>query len=151
MTEPCHNDIITLVDVHPTYDVFKWLDSWITFSNRPELKAIYINHKMCHQQWNQRSLLKTSHLFQHLQTTRPSSMIQMSSRRRAVVKCPLECALFVNKKAHLSITGINRYYIKSASATMGTRRQGNGFNRILTIFYNSSGTAGCVCLYYWNS
>jgi hypothetical protein len=56
----------------------------------------------------------------------------------------MECALFVNKKAHLSITGINRYYIKSASATMGTRRQDNGFNRIATIFYDGSGTAVCA-------
>ncbi len=71
-------------------------------------------------------------------------MVPMSSRRRAVVEFPMECALFVNKKAHLSITGINRYYIKSASATMGTRRQDNGFNRIATIFYDSSGTAVCT-------
>jgi hypothetical protein len=71
-------------------------------------------------------------------------MAPMSSRRRAVVEFPMECALFVNKKAHLSITGINRYYIKSASATMGTRRQDNGFNRIATIFYGGSGTAVCA-------
>jgi hypothetical protein len=71
-------------------------------------------------------------------------MAPMSSRRRAVVEFPMECALFVNKKAHLSITGINRYYIKSASATMGTRRQDNGFNRIATIFYDGSGTAVCA-------
>jgi hypothetical protein len=55
----------------------------------------------------------------------------------------MECALFVNKKAHLSITGISRYYIKSASATMGTRRQDNGTNMISTIFYDSSGMAVC--------
>jgi hypothetical protein len=67
----------------------------------------------------------------------------MSSRRRAVVEFPMECSLFVNKKAHLSLTGINRYCIKSASATMGTRRQENGFNRISTIYYDSSGTAVC--------
>ena len=52
--------------------------------------------------------------------------------------------LFVNKKARFSITGSNHFYIKSASATMGTRRHGNGFNRIATIFYESSGTAVCA-------
>jgi hypothetical protein len=56
----------------------------------------------------------------------------------------MECALFVIKKAHLSITGINHYYMKSASATMGTRRQDNGFNRILTIFHDNSETAVCA-------
>jgi hypothetical protein len=71
-------------------------------------------------------------------------MVPMSSRRRAVVEFPMECALFVNKKAHLSITGINRYYIKSASATMGTRRQDNGCNRISIIFYDKCGTAVCA-------
>jgi hypothetical protein len=71
-------------------------------------------------------------------------MIPMSSRRRAVVEFPLECALFVNKKAHLVITGINRYYVKSASATMGKRRQENGSNRISILFYDNSGTAVCA-------
>jgi hypothetical protein len=48
----------------------------------------------------------------------------------------MECAIFVNRKAHLSITGINQYYIKSASATMGTRRQtSNGCNRLYILFY----------------
>jgi hypothetical protein len=33
-------------------------------------------------------------------------------------------------------------YIKSASATMlGTRRQANGFNQLLIIFYDNSGTS----------
>ena len=71
-------------------------------------------------------------------------MILMSSRRRAVVKFPLECALFVNKKAHLSITGVNRYYIKSASATMGKRTQTIGLKKISILFYNSSGMAVCA-------
>jgi hypothetical protein len=71
-------------------------------------------------------------------------MVPMSSRRRAVVKFPMERALFVNQKAHLSTTGINRYYIKSTSATMGMRREGNGSNTISTIFYNSTGTAVCA-------
>jgi hypothetical protein len=69
-------------------------------------------------------------------------MTPMSSRRRAVVEFPLECALFVNKKAHLSITGTHRYAIKSASATMGTRRQDNG--RISLVFYDNSGTDVCA-------
>jgi hypothetical protein len=71
-------------------------------------------------------------------------MIPMSSRRRAVVKFPLECSLFVNKKAYLSITGINRYSIKSASATMGTTTQDIGLKRLLILFYNSSGTDVCA-------
>jgi hypothetical protein len=72
-------------------------------------------------------------------------MIPMSSRRRAVAKFPMECALSVNKKGHLSITGINQYYIRSASATMGMRRQAsNGCNRLFIIFYNNSGTAMCA-------
>ena len=72
-------------------------------------------------------------------------MVPMSSRRRAVVEFPLECALFVNKKAHLSITRINRYYIKSASATMGTRRQDNGHHSdtLSILFYDNSGTVVC--------
>ncbi len=68
-------------------------------------------------------------------------MVPMSSRRRAVVEFPMECALFVNKKSRFSITGSNRFYIKSASATMGTRRHDN---MIATIFYDGSGTAVCA-------
>jgi hypothetical protein len=40
-------------------------------------------------------------------------------KENVVAKLPMECARFVNQKAHLSITSINQYYIKSASATMG--------------------------------
>jgi hypothetical protein len=72
-------------------------------------------------------------------------MIPMSSRRRAVVEFPIECSLFVNQKALYSITGINQYYIKSASATMGTIRQAtNGCNRLSILFYDNSGTAVCA-------
>jgi hypothetical protein len=63
------------------------------------------------------------------------------------VTFPMECALFVNKKAHLSITaaGITQYYIKSASAAMGTRRQANGCNKIQ--FYSTTKVARlCVPL-----
>jgi hypothetical protein len=71
-------------------------------------------------------------------------MIPMSSRSRAIVKFPMECALFINQKAHFSITGINQYYIKSASAMMGMRRQAtNGSNRLSILFYDNSGR--CVC------
>ena len=102
-----------------------------------------MKNKKRHRPWNKRSFLNTPPLFQDL-STRPSNMIPMSSRRRAVVKFPLECALFVNKKAHLSITGVNRYYIKSASATMGTRTQDIALKRISILFYDSSGTAVCA-------
>jgi hypothetical protein len=71
----------------------------------------------------------------------------MSSRRRAVVKFPVKCSLFVNQNALDSITGMTKYYIKSASATMlGTRRHqaSNGFNRISILFYDNSGTAVCA-------
>ena len=73
-------------------------------------------------------------------------MILMLSRRRAVVKFHMECALFVNKKqAHLSITGINQYYIKSASAMMVMRSQAtNGCNRLSILFYDKRGTAVCA-------
>ena len=102
------------------------------------------NNKKRQRPWNQRSFLNTPPLFQDL-STRPLNMIPMSSRRRAVVEFPLECALFVNKKAHLSITGINRYYIKSASATMmDTRTQDIGLKRISILFYDSSGTVVCA-------
>jgi hypothetical protein len=39
---------------------------------------------------------------------------------------------------------MNRYYIKSASATMGTRSPDDGPNRLSISFYNNSGTAVCV-------
>jgi hypothetical protein len=39
----------------------------------------------------------------------------MHGRRRAVVKFPIEYSLFVNQKALYSITGMTKYYIKSAS------------------------------------
>jgi hypothetical protein len=56
-------------------------------------------------------------------------MILMSSGRRAVIKFPIECSLFVNQKVHYSITGMTKYYTKSASATMlGTGKQAHGFN-----------------------
>ena len=72
-------------------------------------------------------------------------MIPMSSRRRAVVKFPIECSLFVNQKVHYSITGMTKYYIKSASATMlGSRRQANGFNRLSILFYDNKGTVVCA-------
>jgi hypothetical protein len=52
------------------------------------------------------------------------NMIPMSSRRRAVSEFSIECSLFVNQKALYNITGMTKYYIKSASATMlGTRRR----------------------------
>jgi hypothetical protein len=53
------------------------------------------------------SYLKAAGLFQQLKSTIPSDMIPIASERKAVVEFPMECALFVNKKAHLSITGIN--------------------------------------------
>ena len=109
-----------------------------------ESSAAQLNNKNCHRPWYQCSFLNTTRPFQQLQSTRQSNMIPMSSRRRAVIEFPLECSLFVNIKAHLSITVINRYYIKSVSATMVTRRQDNGFNRISTIFYDNSGMAVCA-------
>ena len=72
-------------------------------------------------------------------------MVPMSSRRRAVVEFPIECSLFVNQKVHYSITGMTKYYIKSASATMlGTRRQAHGYNRLSILFYDNRGTAVCA-------
>ena len=72
-------------------------------------------------------------------------MIPMSSRRRAVLKFPIECSLFVNQKVLYSITGMTKYYIKSASATiLGMRRQANGFNRLSIQFYNNRGMAVCA-------
>jgi hypothetical protein len=72
-------------------------------------------------------------------------MIPLSSRRRAVVEFPIKCSLFVNQMVHYSITGMTKYYIKSASATMlGTRRQANGFNRQSILFYNNRGMAVCA-------
>jgi hypothetical protein len=69
----------------------------------------------------------------------------MSSRRRAVVKFPIECSLFVNEKAIYSITGMTQFYIKSASATMVQRSQvSNGCNRLSILFYDSRGTAVCA-------
>jgi hypothetical protein len=108
-----------------------------------ESSAAQINNNKCQRPWYRGSFLNTTRPFQHLRSTRPSNMMPMSSRRRAVVEFPLECALFVNIKAHLSITVINRYNIKSASATMGMRRQDNGFNRISILFYDNSDTAVC--------
>jgi hypothetical protein len=62
----------------------------------------------------------------------------MSSRRRAVIKFPIKCSLFVNQEVLSSIIGMTKYYIKSASGTkLGTRREAtNGFNRILIICRN---------------
>jgi hypothetical protein len=72
-------------------------------------------------------------------------MIPISSRRRAAVKSPIECSLFVNEKALCSITGMTKYYIKSASATMlGTRRQANGVVRLYILVYDNRGTAVCA-------
>jgi hypothetical protein len=64
-------------------------------------------------------------------------MIPISSRRRAVAKFPIECSLFVNQKALLySITGMTKYYIKSASGGEGSFSATQGSSR------NSSGTTG---------
>jgi hypothetical protein len=72
-------------------------------------------------------------------------MIPMSSRRRAIVEFPIECSLFVNHKVHYSITGMTKYYIKSASAMMlGSRRQANDFNRLSILFFDNRGTAVCA-------
>ena len=56
----------------------------------------------------------------------------MSSRRRAVIKFPIKCSLFVNQKALYSITDMTKYYIKSVSggegsfaATQGSSKSGN--------------------------
>jgi hypothetical protein len=74
-------------------------------------------------------------------------MIPMSSRRRAVVEFPIECSLFVNEKALYSITGMTKYYIKSASATMVKRSQvTNGSNRLSILFYDNRGTAVCASI-----
>jgi hypothetical protein len=74
-------------------------------------------------------------------------MIPMSSRRRAVVEFPIECSLFVNQKVHYSITGMTKYYIKSASATMVKRSQvTNGSNRLSILFYDNRGTAVCASI-----
>jgi hypothetical protein len=43
----------------------------------------------------------------------------MHGRRRAAVKFPIEYSLFVNQKALYSITGMTKYYIKSASGGGG--------------------------------
>jgi hypothetical protein len=99
-----------------------------------------INNKKWHRQWNQYSFLYTTPPFPHLQSTRRSNMVWMSSRRRAVIKFLLECALFDNKKPIWASQAFC-YFIKSASATMGTRREDNGLNKILTIFYDNSDTA----------
>jgi hypothetical protein len=49
------------------------------------------------------------------------------------------------QKVHYSITGMTKYYIKPASATiLGTRRQANGFNSLPISFYNNRGTAVCA-------
>jgi hypothetical protein len=106
--------------------------------------AAEINNKKRHRRWNQLSFLKTTRPFQHLGSTRPSNMVPMSSRRRAVAEFPMECAVFVNQKAHLSIIGINRYSVKSASATMDTRSRDDGTNRMSISFYDNSGTAVCA-------
>jgi hypothetical protein len=66
----------------------------------------------------------------------------MSSRRRAVVEFPIECSLFVNEKALYSITGMTKFYIKSASAMMVKRSQvSNGCNMLSILFYDYRGTA----------
>ena len=71
----------------------------------------------------------------------------MSSRRRAVVEFPIECSLFVNEKVLYSITGMTKYYIKSASATMVKRSQvTNGSNRLSILFYDNRGTAVCASI-----
>lgn len=125
--------------VHPTCNIFKsikvWLSRVVRSSNQQQKR---------HQQWNKRSFLNTADPFQLLWSTRQSNMILMASRRRAAIKFPIECALFVNKKAHLNITSINWCYIILAPATMGTRRQTNGWNRISIPVYDNSGTAVCA-------
>jgi hypothetical protein len=43
-------------------------------------------------------------------------------QEKALMEFPIECSLFVNQKALYSISGMTKYYIKSAFATMlGTR------------------------------
>jgi hypothetical protein len=72
-------------------------------------------------------------------------MIPMPARRRAAVKFPMECSLFVNQRVHYRITHMTKYYIKSASTTMlGTRRQANGSNRLSILFYGNRGMAACA-------
>jgi hypothetical protein len=79
------------------------------------------------------------------QPRRRSNMIPMSSRRRAVVEFPIKCSLFVNEKALYSITGMTKFYIKSAAATMVKRSQvSNGCNRLSVLFYDNRGTAVCA-------
>jgi hypothetical protein len=54
----------------------------------------------------------------------PNGIITLIDGRRAAVEFLIKCSVFVNKKALYSITGMTKYYIKSASATMlGMRRR----------------------------
>jgi hypothetical protein len=84
-------------------------------------------------------------LYYNNQPAIQTNMIPMSSRRRGVIKFRIECSLFVNEKALYSITGMTKYYIKSASATMlGTRRQANGIVRLSILLYDNRFTAVCA-------
>jgi hypothetical protein len=105
----------------------------------------YSTTKKRRRQWYKHSVLITTTSFQQPtnQPTRRLNTIPLSSRRRAVVKFLIECSLFVNQRVHYSITGMTKYYISSASATMlGTRRHANGFNRLSSLFYDNRGTFG---------
>jgi hypothetical protein len=69
----------------------------------------------------------------------------MSSRRRPVVKFPIECSLFVNEKALYSITGMTKFYIKSASTTMVKRSQVSDCCNMLSILFDDNrGTTMCA-------
>jgi hypothetical protein len=84
-------------------------------------------------------------LYYNNQPTIQTNMIPMSSRRRAVVEFPIQCSLFVKQKALYSITGMTKFYIKSASARMVMRSQViNGCNRLSFLFYDNRGTAACA-------
>jgi hypothetical protein len=72
-------------------------------------------------------------------------MILMSSRRRAVIKFLIEYSPFVNEKGLYSITGMTKFYIKSASVTMDKRSQvSNDCNRLSILLYDNRGTAVCA-------
>jgi hypothetical protein len=79
------------------------------------------------------------------QPRRQSNMILMSTRRRAVVKFPIKCSLFVKEKALFNITGMAKFYIKSPSTRMVKRSQVSiGCNRLSILFYDNRGTAVCA-------
>jgi hypothetical protein len=95
------------------------------------------------QQQQGAATMEQALLFEHCRsiwtTNQQCNQLWFPSRRRASVGFPLEYALLVNKTAHLSITGINQYHIKSASTMMGTRRQAsNDCNRLYILFYGNS-------------